>query len=358
MRLWRYTVDFDGSHVSGIDSYRLSRTLTWLLRHGAGGVGLGERPDGCFQIEEVARALSRAIRRPVSPHDVVEAVRSHGGNRFAVQTGRIQVSLHDGQPVVVGPDLLYHPARVGMVQEYVAAGVVRGQHGAPLPLMRVESEAWYQGHRLWEDPEVLFIDACRARRDGVQFVQARNGQFMADEVPVRYVLNLREGFAEQASAGGFVVDWTDARPRIALIRVVRRHGATWEVAKGKIEAGETPGSTAVREVKEEMGVKAQVLVSRSLGTVRYGFSTPDGSPRLKTIHLYLLELSETVAEFEPAGAEGIENVAWFSLEDALDVLAHPSLRMSIGRLLDALADRALELGFEVPDEALRYRETG
>ena len=70
------------------------------------------------------------------------------------------------------------------------------------------------------------------------------------------------------------------------------------------------------------------------------------------------ELSEHVVEFHPAGAEGIENVAWFTVEDALGVLAHPSLRMCIGRLLDALADRAIELGLDVPDEALRFRETG
>lgn len=343
--------------MSAIDSYRLSRTLTWLLRHGAMGLGLGELADGCFQLEDVARALTRAIRRPVTPQDVIEAVRAHGGNRFAVQPGRIQVSMHDGVPAAVGPDLLYHAASAEMVSEYVAKGLVHGRSGAPLPLFQRESYAWHQGHRLWEDPTVLFVDANRARRDGIVFTPTRNGQYTADDLPLRYVLNLRDGFAEQASAGGFVVDWVAARPRIALIRVVRRHGATWEVAKGKIEAGETPDKTAVREVQEEMGV-AEVLIRRSLGTVRYGFSTPDGSPRLKTIHLYLLELGAPVTEFRPAEAEGIETVAWFTLEDALDVLAHPSLRMSIGRLLDALADRALELGYEVPEEALRYRETG
>ncbi len=350
--------------MSGIDPYRLSRTITWLLRHGAGAAGLAEQSEGCFSIDEVARALTRAIHRPVTPKDVVEAVHAHGGSRFAVLPGHIQVSGGNSGVSAVGPDLLYHPASVGMVGEYVATGAIRGRQGAPLPLARGESQAWHFGHRLWEDPTVLFVDACRARRDGVQFVPTSSGQYTAEEVPVRYVLNLREGFAEQASAGGFVVDWSGARPRIALIRVVRRHGATWEVAKGKIEAGETPDRTAVREVQEEMGVQAEVLVRRSLGTVRYGFSTPDGSPRLKTIHLYLLELSEAVVAFQPAEAEGIETVAWFSLEDTLDVLAHPSLRMSIGRLLEALADRATELGLEVPDEALgwraghRFRETG
>ncbi len=343
--------------MPAIDSYRLSRTLTWLLRHGASGVGLGELPGGSFPLEEVARALSRAIRRPVSPHDVMEAVRAYGGNRFAVQAGRIQVSLHDGAPPPTGPDLLYVGANAAMVAEYVQDGAVRGRSGAPLPLFCRESQAWHHGHRMWEDPVVLFVDAGRARRDGVALNVTRTGQYTAEDLPLRYVLNLREGFAEQASAGGFVVDWEGSRPRIALIRVVRRHGATWEVAKGKIEAGETPERTAVREVQEEMGVP-EVHVRRSLGTVRYGFSTPDGSPRLKTIHLYLLELGADVAPFRPASGEGIEMVAWFSLEDALDALAHPSLRMSIGRLLDAVADRALELGFDVPDEALRYRETG
>jgi hypothetical protein len=79
---------------------------------------------------------------------------------------------------------------------------------------------------------------------------------------------------------------------------------------------------------------------------------------LKTIHLYLLELSEAVVDFKPAEGEGIDSVMWFSLEETLEVLAHPSLRMSIGRLLDALADRATELGFVVPDESLRYRDAG
>ena len=319
-------------------------------------MGPGELTSGCFQLEDVARALTQAIRRPVTAEDVLEAVRAHGGHRFAVQTGRIQMNATE-RVAAVGPDLLYHAASAGMVSEYVATGVVRGRSGAPLPLFLRESFAWHQGHRLWEEPAVLFVDANRARRDGVVFTPTRNAQYTADDLPLRYVLNLRDGFAEQASAGGFVVDWVGARPRIALIRVVRRHGATWEVAKGKIEAGETPAKTAVREVQEEMGVE-EVLIRRALGTVRYGFSTPEGAPRLKTIHLYLLESGSPVTAFRPALSEGIETVAWFSLEDALDALAHPSLRMSIGRLLDALADRAIELGYEVPEEALRYREAG
>jgi 8-oxo-dGTP pyrophosphatase MutT (NUDIX family) len=161
---------------------------------------------------------------------------------------------------------------------------------------------------------------------------------------VRHVLNLRTGFAEQASAGGFLVEWSTGLPRIGLIRVVRRQGATWEVAKGKMEAGEAPHVAAVREVREEMGVDASLSVSRSLGTIRYGFATPEGAPRLKTIHLFLIEPASEVLDFRPSTREGIEAVRWFSVEDAVNAIAHPSLRSCIGRLLGALEDRAHELG--------------
>ena len=205
--------------------------------------------------------------------------------------------------------------------------------------------------RQWDDPVVLYVDAARARRDGVQFERTRAGHYVTRCVPVRHVLNLREGFAEQASAGGFLVDWRTGAPRIALIRVCRRGGSTWEVAKGKIEAGEAPSQAAVREVREEMGVASDVHVHGELGTIRYGFCTPDGAPRLKTIYLYMLEVHGDLAAFSPATGEGIDDVRWFALEEALASLAHPSLRASIGRLLGALEDRAAELG--VPMAALK-----
>ena len=107
------------------------------------------------------------------------------------------------------------------------------------------------------------------------------------------------------------------------------------------------GHPAIREVCEEMGVRAPIEVRGELGTIRYGFCTPDGSPRLKTIYLYVLEASCDVGAFDPATGEGIDAVRWFALEEALASLAHPSLRASIGRLLGALEERAAELGLKM-----------
>jgi hypothetical protein len=90
-------------------------------------------------------------------------------------------------------------------------------------------------------------------------------------------------------------------------------------------------------------------VEGEVGTIRYGFSTPDGSPRLKTIYLYVLE-ADGPCQFAPARGEGIDEVRWFGLQEALDALAHPSLRGAISRLVGALAERAVALGLPPPEE--------
>jgi putative RNA 2'-phosphotransferase len=338
----------------GLDLPRLSRTLHFLLRHGAGAAGLGPDAEGWYPVDDVARAVSVSIRRPVAGADVHAAAERYGGARFELAEGRIRAREAPAEripgqtpptrPQPGGPDLLYHAAPRGRLRAIAQRGALVHPHGGALHFSRLEAHAWRVAHRQWEDPVVLYVDAARARRDGAVFERTRSGQYSASSVPLRHVLNLRDGFAEQASAGGFLVDWSSGAPRIALIRVTRRGGATWEVAKGKLEPGEPPMTAAVREVCEEMGVRSPISVSGQLGTIRYGFSTPDGSPRLKTIHLYVLETPEAACGFAPAREEGIDAVRWFDLDDAIASLAHPSLRSAIGRLLAALETRAAELG--------------
>ncbi len=243
-----------------------------------------------------------------------------------------------------GPDLLFHTSPRARVPEYLAEGALFAPGRAGVHLSRLESAAWRVGHRSFIEPAVLVVDAARARRDGIAFVRVRAGLYTAPAVPIRHVLNLRDGFAEQASAGGFVVEWTSGLPRIALIRVSRRNGATWEVAKGKLEDGESPLQAACREMREEMGIDLPVDHALPLGAVRYGFYTKEGTPRLKTIHVYVLEVAEAFANFTPATSEGIEEVRWFDLSEAIAALAHPSLRGTLGRLVSTLDERARELG--------------
>lgn len=327
----------------GLDFQRLSKTIEYLLRH-PDPTGLVADEEGWFCLDEVANVVGRTIRRAVCAEDVSFASTRFGNARVQVQGVRMRVSASAQGERGGGPELLFHASPRVRVAEYQTHGAIGSGNGVGIHLSRSETAAWRVGHRSFLDPVVLIVDAVRARRDGVHFVRAREGLYTATEVPIRHVLNLREGFAEQASAGGFVVEWSTGAPRIALIRVTRRHGATWEVAKGKLEPGESPAVAAVREVQEEMGFAADVTEVRQVGAVRYGFYTREGSPRIKTISIFVMEVAGPGCGFQPAAAEGIEEARWFEISEALSVLSHPSLRATLGRLMQALDQRAAELG--------------
>jgi RNA:NAD 2'-phosphotransferase (TPT1/KptA family) len=103
------------------------------------------------------------------------------------------------------PDILYHGTTRGRAERFFQSGGVIPSQGRQVFLSTRESEAWRIAHRFNQEPAVLYVDAGRARREGVAIRRVRDGLFVADRVPARYVLNLRGGFREQISAGGLLL---------------------------------------------------------------------------------------------------------------------------------------------------------
>ncbi len=235
------------------------------------------------------------------------------------------------------PDILYHATSLSRVTKAMQKGSLEVRGGRPVFLSRHEGQAWQVAHRSIPDPAVLYVDVSRARRDGCQFERNAQGLWQTRAIPLRHVLNLADGFAEQVSAGGIPMWMGPEGPRLALIRVQRRSGTSWEVAKGKLEPGESPDQAAVREVREEMGCPGLPLeIVENLGYIRYGFHTPDGSPRLKTLHMYLMTTPELCSDFSPSRREGILDVQWFDPDEAARVCNHRSLRPLMRALRNSL----------------------
>jgi len=234
-----------------------------------------------------------------------------------------------GEPV---PDILYHATDIELAQRAVDRGVLEVEGGRSVYMSRSESQAWQVAHRRKAEPQVLYIDVSRARRAGARFVRNGRGLWQARSIPVQHVLNLRQGFEHQLSAGGIPVYQGAEGPEVALIQVVRRFGSTWEIAKGKLEKGEDPLSSARREIQEEMGAKMSLELMTELGVVRYGFLTPEGDPRLKTLFVYMFETPERIVDFHPAAGESVTDVAWFTPKAAQRVVTHRSLRPMISRV--------------------------
>lgn len=313
------------------DPVRLSKTMSFLLRHrpDAGGLTLDE--EGFAPLEQVVKATAKLMRHKVTVADVRAMLDGAPVLRFELSDERIRaVQDRRRRPRITPPDILYHatnPAAVKMARE---VGALRGPGDKPVFLSPDEAQAWRVSHRSARDtPQVLYVDTTRARRHGVRFsLNRRTGLYSADSIPLSDVLNLQGNFAEQKSAGGVPIRrGEDGKPRMALIRVTRRSGVTWEVAKGKLEPGETPEAAGVREVQEEMGLETDLLVTGYVGLIRYGFLAPGGLPRLKSVYLYLMEpVGDGEIRFAPRAEEGIRDVQWFTPDEACRAVTHSSLR--------------------------------
>ncbi len=112
-------------------------------------------------------------------------------------------------------------------------------------------------------------------------------------------------YKEIQAAGGVVLnDKGD-------VLLIMRQGK-WDLPKGKKDDEEKLESAAVREVKEECGVKSIKLgdfITKSYHTYQL-----DGGRVLKTTHWFFMHIDHP-EEFTPQQEENITQVQWFSISD-------------------------------------------
>ncbi|QTN39880.1 NUDIX domain-containing protein [Cryomorphaceae bacterium] len=125
------------------------------------------------------------------------------------------------------------------------------------------------------------------------------------------------------AAGGLVFN-----PNNELL-VIKRWGK-WDLPKGKMEKGETPEESAIREVEEECGVNDLTLGSPVFPT--YHTYRIKGKPVLKKTHWYAMT-SSGQQSLIPQVEEDIEEVLWMNRDRWPEV--HANTYANISRLLRA-----------------------
>lgn len=139
---------------------------------------------------------------------------------------------------------------------------------------------------------------------------------------------------EEVSAGGLCVRVEDGVPYVAIIARRNRGGKKeWCLPKGHLEGGETASQAARREIAEETGVLGTVLAH--LCTIDYWFSGPRNRVH-KTVHHFLLEWVSGEVTVENDPDREAEEAAWFSLQEAANLLAYPNERRVIDIAIDLL----------------------
>ncbi|MGH3744010.1 MAG: NUDIX hydrolase [Mycobacteriales bacterium] len=113
-------------------------------------------------------------------------------------------------------------------------------------------------------------------------------------------------------------------PEIAVVH--RPKYDDWSLPKGKVDPGEHPALTAVRETAEESGFHG--ALGRFLGQVRYGVRADAGTVP-KIVSYWAMEAS--AGAFVP-NAE-VDRLRWLAAEDCLAVLSRPDDRAPVFELL-------------------------
>jgi 8-oxo-dGTP pyrophosphatase MutT (NUDIX family) len=124
----------------------------------------------------------------------------------------------------------------------------------------------------------------------------------------------------------------DGLPYVALIAT--RSSTRWGLPKGAVMDGETSEQAAVREVKEETGLDAEIV--RPLDTIEYFFRAGDTLIH-KRVDFYLMRY--LAGDLVPQLSE-VDDVKWVELREAIAIASFESERKLLESALQQAADVA------------------
>jgi putative RNA 2'-phosphotransferase len=176
---------------------RISKSLSYYLRHHPDELGLVLAPGGWVTVDELLGALARR-GKALTRAELEEVVARNNKRRFAFDETGARIRASQGHSVAVDlqlaptepPAVLYHGTSQRSVAAIMREGLQRrSRHHVHLSADQATARSVGARHG---PPAVLAVDAAAMAAAGHTFYRSANGVWLADEVPPAF-LSLLEG---------------------------------------------------------------------------------------------------------------------------------------------------------------------
>jgi putative RNA 2'-phosphotransferase len=174
-----------------MDKIKISKKLSYVLRHRPDSIGLTLDPDGWVDIDALLHAYAQRGTR-ITRTQLDTVVATDDKQRFLINGERIRASQGHSIQVDLGlrpvtpPDRLFHGTARRNLEAIMIEGLVKGrrQH---VHLSADLATAQNVGARYDSRPVILTIDAAAMHTAGLPFYLSDNNVWLADLVPAEFL---------------------------------------------------------------------------------------------------------------------------------------------------------------------------
>ena len=172
---------------------RLSKFLSYVLRHNPGSIGIELDSKGWVEIDTLLVHANRNGTR-ITRNDLIRIVFESDKQRFAVSEDSQRIRANQGHSVKVdldlnsvpAPEMLYHGTVERFLESIRVHGLLKGERHH-VHLSADEQTASAVGARRGK-PVLLRIASRELGQHGHLFYLTKNGVWLTDHVPPQYIV--------------------------------------------------------------------------------------------------------------------------------------------------------------------------
>jgi putative RNA 2'-phosphotransferase len=176
---------------------RVSKSLSYVLRHRPDSIGIELESDGWVAVGELLRAFQQS-GQTIAPDVLKRVVAENDKQRFEFSDDGLRIRARQGHSVEVDlgyqpmtpPNVLYHGTARHNLDSIFEKGLLKGKrHHVHLS---TNKETMLRVGMRHGQPVLLSVDAARMHHDGHQFFVTGNDVWLTEHVPPKYMDVVRD----------------------------------------------------------------------------------------------------------------------------------------------------------------------